>query len=77
MIFWIVAILLRIVALPLEPGDDFWRYQWEGKIQNAGFNPYVQAPNDPQLATVWARSFPIGARSIIAISARSIRRVRS
>ncbi len=33
--------LLRLVALPLEPGDDFWRYQWEGKIQQAGFNPYV------------------------------------
>jgi hypothetical protein len=75
-IFWIVAILLRIVALPLEPGDDIWRYQWEGKVQNAGFNPYVLAPNDAQLATVRA-SFPIGARSIIAISAPSIRRVRS
>ena len=56
-IFWIVAILLRIVALPLEPGDDIWRYQWEGKVQNAGFNPYVLAPNDAQLATVRAE-FP-------------------
>ncbi|MFL6595608.1 MAG: hypothetical protein ACJ8HQ_09205, partial [Chthoniobacterales bacterium] len=33
------AIVLRLVALPLEPGDEFWRYQWEGKIQQAGFNP--------------------------------------
>ena len=57
MIFWIVAILLRIVALPLEPGDDIWRYQWEGKVQNAGFNPYVLAPNDAQLTTVRAE-FP-------------------
>ena len=54
MAFWIVAILLRIVALPLEPGDDLWRYQWEGKVQNAGFNPYVLAPNDEQLAPVRA-----------------------
>ncbi len=51
-IFWSVAILLRLVALPLLPGDDIWRYQWEGKIQNAGFNPYVLAPNDDRLAAV-------------------------
>ena len=34
------------------PGDDIWRYQWEGKVQNAGFNPYVLAPNDDRLAAV-------------------------
>ena len=53
--FWVVAIALRIVALPLEPGDDLWRYQWEGKVQNAGFNPYVLAPNDEQLIPVRAQ----------------------
>ncbi len=53
--FWVVAIVLRIVVLPLEPGDDLWRYQWEGKVQNAGFNPYVLAPNDEQLAPVRAQ----------------------
>jgi len=53
--FWVVAILLRIVALPLAPGDDFWRYEWEGKVQNAGFNPYVLAPDDAQLVPVRAR----------------------
>jgi alpha-1,6-mannosyltransferase len=56
-IFWSIAIALRLVALPLEPGDDFWRYQWEGKIQHAGFNPYVAAPDDPQLESVRA-DFP-------------------
>src|SRR4051812_46014416 len=56
-IFWVVVIALRLVALPLEPGDDFWRYQWEGKIQQAGFNPYVNAPDDPQLERVRAE-FP-------------------
>src|SRR4051812_32446954 len=55
--FWTVAVVLRLVALPLEPGDDFWRYQWEGKIQRAGFNPYVTAPDDPQLEPVRAE-FP-------------------
>jgi alpha-1,6-mannosyltransferase len=48
-IFWATVIGLRLVALPLEPGDDFWRYQWEGRIQRAGFNPYLNAPDDPQL----------------------------
>ena len=53
-IFWAVVIVLRLVVLPLEPGDDFWRYQLEGKIQQAGFNPYVHAPDDPQLEPVRA-----------------------
>ncbi|MGH8163553.1 MAG: hypothetical protein ACREP1_04380, partial [Rhodanobacteraceae bacterium] len=51
-IFWVVAVVLRLVALPLEPGDDIWRYQWEGKVQDAGFNPYVLAPNDDKLVAV-------------------------
>ncbi|MGI8820430.1 MAG: glycosyltransferase 87 family protein [Chthoniobacterales bacterium] len=61
LLFWGVALVLRVVALPLEPSDDFWRYQWEGKIQHAGFNPYVQAPDDPALAEVRA-SFPSWTR---------------
>lgn len=48
-LFWAIAVALRVAALPLEPSDDFWRYQWEGKIQQAGFNPYVSAPDDPAL----------------------------
>jgi hypothetical protein len=56
-IFWAVVIALRLVALPLAPGDDFWRYQWEGKVQEAGFNPYVNAPDDPQLERIRA-DFP-------------------
>jgi hypothetical protein len=51
-IFWGAAILLRLIALPLAPGDDLWRYQWEGKIQTAGFNPYVVSPDDPKLEAV-------------------------
>ena len=57
LLLWTVAILLRIAALPLEPGDDFWRYQWEGKVQQAGFNPYVLGPADAQLETLRA-DFP-------------------
>jgi alpha-1,6-mannosyltransferase len=56
-LFWSIAVLLRLSALPLAPGDDLWRYEWEGKIQRAGFNPYVVAPDDPQLAQ-FAENFP-------------------
>jgi alpha-1,6-mannosyltransferase len=56
-VFWSVVVALRLIALPLAPGDDLWRYQWEGKIQRAGFNPYVNAPDDPQLEQVRAE-FP-------------------
>jgi alpha-1,6-mannosyltransferase len=54
LVFWTVAIALRLIALPLAPGDDLWRYQWEGKIQRAGFNPYLHAPDDPKLEPVRA-----------------------
>ncbi|HEY2614386.1 MAG TPA: hypothetical protein VGI42_01645 [Chthoniobacterales bacterium] len=49
LVFWTVTVMLRLGALPLVPSDDFWRYQWEGKIQRAGFNPYTTAPDDPRL----------------------------
>jgi hypothetical protein len=55
LVFWLVVVFLRLAALPLAPGDDFWRYQWEGKIQLAGFNPYVNAPDDPHLEAVRAQ----------------------
>ncbi|MFN2509577.1 MAG: hypothetical protein ABR589_12500 [Chthoniobacterales bacterium] len=57
LLFWGVALLLRMIVLPLEPGDDFWRYQWEGKVQQAGYNPYLQAPDDPVLEPIRA-DFP-------------------
>ena len=56
-IFWAVAILLRLIALPLTPSDDLVRYQWEGKAQLAGFNPYLTAPLDPELDAL-RRGFP-------------------
>ena len=56
-IFWAVAVVLRLIALPLTPADDLVRYQWEGKAQLAGFNPYVTAPSDPQLDDL-RREFP-------------------
>jgi hypothetical protein len=51
-IFWSVAVLLRLMAIPLAPSDDVWRYQWEGRVQSAGFNPYLNAPDDPKLESL-------------------------
>ena len=36
-LFWAVAVLARLALLPMEPGDDIWRYLWEGGIQLQGF----------------------------------------
>ncbi len=54
--FWTAAIVTRLLLLPMLPGDDIWRYLWEGHIQNLGFNPFQFAPNAPELEafrTVW------------------------
>ena len=48
-LFWFVAIALRVVLLPMEPGDDLWRYLWEGRIQQHDFNPYVESPDSTKL----------------------------
>ena len=47
--FWGVAILARLLLLFMYPGDDVWRYLWEGYIQTQGFSPYVLAPMAPEL----------------------------
>ena len=47
--FWAVAILVRLILIPMHPGDDIWRYLWEGYIQLQGISPYDFAPNAPEL----------------------------
>lgn len=55
------ALLFRTLLVPLTPSlsDDVYRYVWEGRVQNAGFDPFVLPPDAPQLASlrddVWAR----------------------
>jgi len=49
--WWLAgAVAARIALLTTAPSDDVYRYAWEGRIQAAGFNPYVVAPDDPRLA---------------------------
>ncbi|MGK7922704.1 MAG: hypothetical protein AB4080_22145 [Trichodesmium sp.] len=47
--FWSITILARVILMAMEPGDDIWRYLWEGYIQNLGFSPYNLAPNSLEL----------------------------
>lgn len=47
--FWGVAAIARLLLLPMVPGDDVWRYLWEGYIQNLGFSPYHFAPTAAEL----------------------------
>lgn len=47
--FWAIALLCRALLLFMYPGDDIWRYLWEGLIQTHGLSPYHLAPNAPEL----------------------------
>ena len=40
---------ILITAAPLV-SDDVYRYIWDGRIQQFGYNPYLWAPEDPALA---------------------------
>lgn len=48
------AALFRVLILSAPPAlsDDVYRYQWEGRVARAGFNPYTVYPARPELA--WA-----------------------
>jgi hypothetical protein len=52
-LLWIVvvAIALRVVCLVRTPplSTDVWRYLWDGRVANAGINPYQYAPYAPEL----------------------------
>ncbi len=54
--FWGVAIATRVLLLFMYPGDDIWRYLWEGYLQNLNISPYHFAPNAAELIpyrTAW------------------------
>ncbi len=77
-----VSLGLRLLMLPAEPGDDYWRYRWEGRVQAAGFNPYVSGPHAPELESLqdaaWAKvnhtefaaAYPPGAELLFRSFAR-------
>ncbi len=56
-----VAVILRALLLLLPPtlSDDVLRYTWDGKVVRSGLNPYLLAPEAPELESlrdeVWER----------------------
>lgn len=67
-LFWTVATGSRVLLLFMYPGDDIFRYLWEGMIQNHGVNPYQVPPADPSLEylrTEWWSQ--INHRSVAAL----------
>ena len=45
-----VAFRLMLLAQPPLLSDDIYRYVWDGRVVNAGFNPLSHVPADPELA---------------------------
>ncbi len=55
----VAAVAFRLTLVGVEPtlSDDLYRHQWEGRIQVAGWNPYLVAPDDPRLAPLRDENF--------------------
>ncbi len=50
----LVALVARLALLPVAPAlsDDYHRYLWDGRVQLAGVNPYLYAPDHARLDEV-------------------------
>ncbi len=48
------AVLLRVWFVTQAPtlSGDIYRYIWDGRVVNAGFNPYLHVPADPALMSL-------------------------
>jgi hypothetical protein len=47
----IVGVAMRCLLLPGTPvSNDLFRYIWDGRVQAAGFNPYLYIPSDAALS---------------------------
>lgn len=54
----VIAILARLLLLPLAPSDDLYRYLWEGRVVAAGQDPYRSPPDSPQLEPLRDANWP-------------------
>ena len=52
----LASVVFRLTLIGLVPSlsDDAYRYLWDGRVQQAGLNPYRYAPQDEALA--WLRT---------------------
>ena len=57
--FWVTTILTRLILVPMYPGNDIWRYLWEGYLQNRGFSPYHFPPNATELVHLRPEWWPL------------------
>lgn len=48
----VLAVLARLLVIPVKPCDDLYRFAFEAKVTRAGFNPAVYAPASPQVAAL-------------------------
>lgn len=46
-----VAFRAPLGAVPVNAGNDMFRYVWDGRVQRLGYNPYAVLPDDPSLAS--------------------------
>jgi hypothetical protein len=46
-----LAVVMRVTVVLAPPylSADIYRYVWDGRVEAAGFNPYLHRPADPQL----------------------------
>jgi glycosyl transferase family 87 len=57
---FLAAAAFRLTLFPLYPtlSDDLIRYRWEGRAQQAGYNPYTVRPSDPAMAVLRDETYP-------------------
>jgi hypothetical protein len=74
-----IAALLRLTLLPIRPSlsEDAYRHVWDGRVQTAGFDPYLYAPADPALerlrdGEVWPRINHPELRTVYPPSAQAL-----
>jgi hypothetical protein len=57
----LIAACARLILLGATPtlSDDIYRYRWDGRVQQAGVDPYRFPPNDARLASLRDEQFPL------------------